>query len=130
MRVSTHLSDQNIKTQVVCIPACTGQEGSVCQGVSAQGGVCPGQCLPRRGVYPESVCLGVSAWGVSTQLVSARRVSARHPLVPCEQNDLQTGVKTLPCCNYIADGNNNEKQSFGEKVITEQLLGKTTKQNA
>ena len=23
----------------------------------------------------------------------------------CEQNDWQTGVKTLPCRNYVADGN-------------------------
>ena len=27
-------------------------------------------------------------------------------LYPREQNDWQTGVKTLPCRNFIADGNN------------------------
>ena len=42
---------------------------------------------------------GVSARGVSAGGI----ISARHPL--CEHNDWQTGVKTLPCQNFVADGN-------------------------
>ena len=34
--------------------------------------------------------------------VSAPVHAGIHP--PCEQNDWQTGVKTLPCRNYVADG--------------------------
>ena len=48
----------------------------------AQWGVCPGG--------------SVGGWG------SARQTP------PGEQNDWQTGVKTLPCRNYVADGNNTK----------------------
>ena len=49
------------------------------EGVSAQGG-------------------GVSAW----EGVSAQGVPARHPPPPWTES--QTGVKTLSCRNYVADG--------------------------
>ena len=58
----------------VCIPACTGQ--GVCisvytgqGGVSAEGGVCPGEgrCLPGEGMSAQRECLprggGVCLWG-------------------------------------------------------------------
>ena len=50
-----------------CIPACTGQgvsawgvftQGVFVWGVSAQEGVCPGGCLPRRVSAQEGVCPG------------------------------------------------------------------------
>ena len=80
---------------VGCVPPAGGR------GVSAReslpGSVCPGGCV--RGVSPGGVC-----WGVGVCLgVSAQGLSTRHPTPCCEQNDWQTGVKTLP--NYVADGN-------------------------
>ena len=51
---------------------------------STQGGVCLGGCLPG------GVCLG-----------EHRRDTTPTP----EQNDWKTGVKTLPCRNYVAEGN-------------------------
>ena len=76
-------------------------------------------CLPGggvRGVCPGGWCLptGVSAWGgVSAQggdvcrgEGSAQGFLADTP--PCEQNH-KTGVKTLPCRNYVADGNNKRR---------------------
>ena len=106
-----------------CIPAYIGQGGRVVHpSMQWAGGVCLRGCLPRGvsaqrvsawGCLPGGVCLGgvcqgVSAWEVSAQGgvclgVSAGGVS-RHPS-PCEWNDWQTGVKTLPCRNYVADGN-------------------------
>ena len=93
-----------------CLPV------GVCPGGCLFGGVCPGGCLPR-GVSAQGVCLprgGVSAQGVSAQGCVCPGV-ARHPPVgvsaqglpdtPCEQNDWQTGVKTLPCRNFVAGGN-------------------------
>ena len=64
-----------------CLPG-----GGVCQGGR---GVCPGDGVSAQG----GVC-----WGVSAQ----ECVCGRHPL--CEQNDWQTGVKTLPCRNFVAGG--------------------------
>ena len=71
-----------------------GCPGGVCRGVSAQGvavrgcrGYLPGGCLPGGG---EGGCL--PSGGVCPT-----------PPSPCEQND--TGVKTLPYRNYVADGN-------------------------
>ena len=55
------------------------------------GGVCPGGCLPG-GCLARGMCApggGVCPGGC-----------------PCEQNDWQTGVKTLTCRNFLADGNN------------------------
>ena len=67
------------------------------EGVSAQGDVCLEGCLPgERGE-------GVSAQGVSLP------VHAGIHTHPCEQNDWQTPVKILPCCNYVADGNNSKE---------------------
>ena len=43
--------------------------------------------------------------------VPARGVSAQGVSPPCEQNDWQTDVKTLPCRNYVADGNNYREKS-------------------
>ena len=83
-------------------------------GESARGWVSPrgDVCLPG-GVCPAGVCLGVY---VSTQ----RGFSAQGGCLPkgvwqtapdqrqtypsCEQNDWQTGVKTLPCRNFVASG--------------------------
>ena len=66
---------------------------TISQHVLHRGSVYPsmhwaGGCLPGGGV-----CWGVSAQGC---------VCGRHPL--CEQNDWQTGVKTLPCRNFVAGG--------------------------
>ena len=67
------------------------------QGLSAQWGVCSG-----GGVCPgeEGVFLGVSAQGSVCQ-------------TPCEQNDWQMLVKTLPCHNYVAAVATNRSQ-YGE----------------
>ena len=58
--------------------------------VAVCGGVCPEGCLPRggvpRGCLPGGACQ-----------------TALH-----EQNDRQTGVKTFPCRNYVADGKNEQ----------------------
>ena len=62
----------------------------------------------RRGVFPEGVCFwaseqrrclprGVCLGGVCPGVCVAD--------TPCEQNDWQTGVKTLPCRNFVAGGN-------------------------
>ena len=67
------------------------------QGLSAQWGVCSG-----GGVCPgeEGVFLGVSAQGSVCQ-------------TPCEQNDWQMLVKTLPCHNYVAAVATNRSQYGG-----------------
>ena len=70
----------------VCIPACTGQ-GGVCPGGSAQGSL-PRGCLPGG-------CL-LGGW--------------QTPPTPCEQNDRQTGVKTLPCRNFVEGGNHRHRK--------------------
>ena len=58
--------------------------------VSARG------CVPR-GCVPRGACAqGVSARGVCPGVYVAD--------TSCEQNDWQTGVKTLPCCNFVAGG--------------------------
>ena len=88
---------------VGCLPSTA---VAVCWGVCLEGqcmlrGVSARRCLPK-GVSAQ----GVSSQGVSAQGggVSARGVAPRHP------NPLwtewQTPVKTLPCRNYVADGNN------------------------
>ena len=58
-------------------------EGSAQEGVSAQGGVCLGGVSAQGSVYPSM------HWG-------------RNP----PPMNRMTGVKTLPCRNYVADGNN------------------------
>ena len=59
---------------------------------SASGGVCP----PRGGLHP---------WGSASKGgVCPTPGGSAHPL--CEQNDWQTGVKTLPCRNFVAGGKN------------------------
>ena len=83
---------------VLCIPAYTGQE-DVCLGVSAWG-----WAVSAWGCLPGGVCLrgiflgGVSQWGCLPGGV------CHTP--PCGQNDRRmTHMKTLPCRNYVADGN-------------------------
>ena len=71
---------------VVCMPACTGQEGGVCPG-----GVCPGGCLPK-----EVFAQGVSAQGGGQ---SAPVYAGIHPR--CEQNDRRLSKY------YLEDGNNS-----------------------
>ena len=52
-------------------------------GAGGWGRICLGGCLPMWGVHSPAYCmLGYTA--------------------PCEQNDLQTGVKTLPSNNLQA----------------------------
>ena len=72
-----------------CIPACTGQ-GCVYPSMHWTGGVCRG-CLP---------------WGVSAQgCVWQTPPRDQRQTPPCKQKDWQTGVKTLPCHNFVAGGN-------------------------
>ena len=79
------------------------------------GGVCPGVGVSGWGVSAQGV--GMSAWGMSAQGVGVSAQGGvclewcgRHPRdlrqthTPCEENDWQTGVKTLPCHNFIAGG--------------------------
>ena len=72
------------------IPACTGQ-GVCIPACTVQGGVCPG------GVYPSM------HWG-------------RPP--PPLWTKWQTGVKTLSCCNYVADGVNLRMELIVWMVLT------------
>ena len=75
-------------------------QGCLCPGVSLSAGLCPGGlCLggvPGQG----GLCLG----GVSVQGgLCLLGLPDRDPF-PREQNDWQTGVKTLSCNNFVADG--------------------------
>ena len=85
------------------------QGGVPAQGVYLPGGVpakgvylprgctCPGGVPDQRGVYlPRDVCIPAC--------------SEADP--PCEKNDWQRGVKTLPCYNFVADGNQGPIQDF------------------
>ena len=77
----------------VCFGVCT-SGGVVCPG----GGVClGGQCLPRGMCLPRWVCLPGGR--------CLRRGGVCLPDPPFEQNDSQTGVKTLPflgqCCTLL-----------------------------
>ena len=59
------------------------------------GGVCPGgECLPHE---------WVSAYGVSTQWSVCPEVGVCQTHLLWTES--QTGVKTLPCRNYVAEGN-------------------------
>ena len=58
-----------------------------------------GMCLPGGGVCPNA-CLDVSARGVSAPVHAGIHT---HPVN--RMTDRQTGVKTLPCRNRFADGN-------------------------
>ena len=80
----------------VCLGGCLPRGGvclgDVCPGGCLPGGVCPGGCLPR-GVFAQAVVsaqVGVCMGGVYLGGVC-----------------LRWGVKTLCCCNYVADGKNN-----------------------
>ena len=70
-----------------CMPACTGQ--GVCipwaGGMSAQGDVCPGGCLPR-GVCLGGLPRGVSAPGMSGQGGCLPRGCLPHTRPSCKQN--------------------------------------------
>ena len=65
-------------------------------GVSVQGGLCPGG-LCREGLCLGGLCLGVSLWG---DLCHGGSPWQRFPF-PCEQNEWQISIKTLPCCNFV-----------------------------
>ena len=65
------------------------------RGVSAQGGFCWGGCLPRGGV-----CL---------------RVCGRPPP---QRTEWQTGVKTLPCRNFVANGNYHYFEAYLLELFT------------
>ena len=83
---------------------------SIAQGVSAQGwvcqrGVCPWGCL-TRGVSAQGECLPrcLSARGSAWGRGCLHRGVCQTPLLWTES---QTGVKTLPCRNYVADSKYN-----------------------
>ena len=83
------------------------------------GGVCPGGvcrgCLPS-GVCPGGSAGGGSAWGVT----DTHQTRGRHPLLWTEW---QIGVKTLPCRNFLAGGNDLHvccSRSHGCKCLCEQ----------
>ena len=79
-----------------CIPV--GCVPSTAVAISLGGwGVCPGGYLPRGCAYP-GVCFPRRVSGQGGCLPGG---SARHP----PWTESQTGVRTLPCCNYVADGN-------------------------
>ena len=69
-----------------------------CSGRVPGGG--GGVCLPTGGGVSAQV--GCLSGGVSVGGGGSQGVSARYPL--CEQSHKR--VKTLPCRNYVADGNN------------------------
>ena len=71
----------------VCLGVVVCPGGVSSRAMSAQGGVCPGGVFPGAGVCPgrRSVC----PEGVKTPLWT----------------EWQTGVKTLPCRNFVAGGN-------------------------
>ena len=83
-------------------------QGGVCLGVSAQGvggvwswGYLPRGCLPG-GLPRMGVCPG-----------STGRVVCQTPPYPPRldrMTEWQTGVKTLPCRNFVADGNKSVSQ--------------------
>ena len=76
-----------VSARVVCQGRVSASGGCVCKG----GGVClPGaRCLPARGCLPAGVCPGGCL------------PSACWDTTPCEQNDWQTGVKTLPFHDFV-----------------------------
>ena len=86
-----------------------------------------GGCLPRW-VFAQRGCLnrGVSARGSaqerSAQGGSGDRVCLREclPRRGClpRMTDWQTGVKTLPCHNYVADGKNEMANGWFQTVVS------------
>ena len=89
--------------------------GCLPRGVSGQGGVWlrwgvwpRGGCLAKKGVSGQGECLarGMSARGGVCPGVCVADIplNQRQTPPPCEQNDSQTGVKTLPCRNFVAGG--------------------------
>ena len=99
---------------VGCIPSAAvavGEGGCLPRRGVCLGGVCRGRCLPRGCLPRGCVCLekvsaqGVSAWGC---LPGGCLPGGVSQIPPCEENDWQTGVKTLPCPNYVANVRNDE----------------------
>ena len=76
----------------MCIPACTGQES-----VSAQGGVCPGGCLPWE----------VSTCGVFAQGVFAQGGCLRGEWVGGGVCPVHAGIHTPPHVNRMTDACEN-----------------------
>ena len=81
------------------------REECLTRGVSTQGGCLPRGCLLGRGCLPRGC---VSTWGC----VCLWGVCQGEVCIPaCTEADTplwtewQTGVKTLPCRNFIADSN-------------------------
>ena len=68
--------------------------GGVWPGRSLPGGVSPGGCLPRGCLPRENVCPS-ACWET-----------------PPPWTEWRAGIKSLPCRNYVADGNN---QYFNEE---------------
>ena len=101
----------------VCIPACTGQ-GVYIPACTGQWGVYPSMhwaggcvfqhalgrgCLLGGGLPRGCLPRGLSDWGCGRHPPDQRQTP------PCEQNDWQTGVKTLPCRNFVAGGKNFQR---------------------
>ena len=90
-------------------------EGVSAWGVSAQGGVCPEGVSAWEGCLPRGDVSGHGGLVVSLQggFIPACTGADTPPL----WTEWQTGVKTLPCRNYVADGNEtcvsfNESSAF------------------
>ena len=100
--------------QVECVQSATVAVGwmsvPVHAGIFLPGGVCPSAYwdMSAQGSVCPSAC-----WDMSAQGGVCPSACWDTPL-PCEQNR-QTGVKTLPCCNYIAD--DNERVSLAENCF-------------
>ena len=95
------------------------------------GGLCPGDvwsggCMLRGvGVYPRGGCLSGGGCLPRGVLQTPPRTETDTP--PCEQNDWQTGVKTLPCRNFVADGN---KKDWNQLQMRQASLLKTLPNNS
>ena len=105
-----NLPDVNLGLKCTMSATVASGRGVCAWGVSTQGGVCLGGCLPGD-VCPGGLpregcdCGGVCSGGCLPRGVSAWGDVCETP--PCEQNDWQTPVKILPCRNFVADGKNS-----------------------
>ena len=87
--------------------------GSLCPGVSVQGGLCPGIFVQG------SLSRGFLSRGVSVQGVSVQEGQCPGSLCPGgspwqrpppPETEWHTGVKTLPCHNFVAGGKNTQNE--------------------
>ena len=101
--------------------------GSPSVGICVWGGLCPGGSLSREGSPSGEVCRGgVSVRGVSVQGdLCPGGLPDRDP-PPSEQNDRQTGVKTLPCHNFIVGGNYHKVVPAVEWILNGSVRGRVS----